>query len=46
LTARAATEQARYIRVRARSVGVCPEWHAGAGGPAWVFADEIRVNTE
>jgi hypothetical protein len=44
LTARAASERARYVRVRARSLEKCPEWHAGAGGLAWVFADEIRVN--
>jgi arylsulfatase len=33
--------QVRYIRLLARSVGRCPAWHAGAGGPAWLFADEI-----
>lgn len=34
---------ARYIRVRAKSIGLCPPWHHGAGGPAWLFADEIIV---
>jgi len=24
-------------------VGVCPEWHKGAGGKAWLFVDEIFV---
>ncbi len=33
----------RYLRVRAKSVGRCPEWHPGAGGKAWVFVDEIIV---
>jgi arylsulfatase len=33
----------RYVRVRARSVGTCPAWHAGAGGKAWLFVDEISV---
>ena len=44
LTVSAAPDRARYVRVRARSMGVCPAWHPGAGGAAWVFADEIRVN--
>ncbi len=43
LEARSASARARYIRIRARSMGVCPDWHPGAGGPAWIFADEIRI---
>lgn len=35
--------QARYVRVRAKSIGICPPWHHGAGGAAWLFADEIIV---
>jgi hypothetical protein len=35
--------KARYVRVRATSIGVCPPWHAGAGGKAWLFCDEITV---
>jgi predicted alpha-1,2-mannosidase len=35
--------RASYIRVRARSIGVCPEWHRGAGGKAWIFVDEITI---
>lgn len=34
---------ARYIRVYAQNIGSCPAWHPGAGGKAWIFADEIRV---
>lgn len=37
---------ARYVRVYAEGIRQCPEWHPGAGGPAWVFMDEIRVNPE
>jgi len=33
----------RYIRVTARNIGTCPVWHQGAGGKAWLFADEIVV---
>jgi predicted alpha-1,2-mannosidase len=35
--------KARYVRVRAKNVGVCPEWHKGAGSKAWLFVDEINV---
>ena len=35
--------EACFVRVKARSIGVCPEWHKGAGGKAWIFADEIII---
>jgi beta-galactosidase len=35
--------KARFVKVVARSVGVCPPWHPGAGGKAWTFCDEITV---
>jgi len=35
--------KARYIRVAAKNMGVCPDWHPGAGGKTWIFADEIIV---
>jgi len=35
--------EARYVRVWARNRGVCPDWHPGAGGSAWIFADEIEI---
>ncbi len=34
---------ARYVKVRTKSFLKCPAWHKGAGGPAWVFADEIVI---
>ncbi len=34
---------ARFIRVTAKSVGICPKGHAGEGGKAWLFCDEIAV---
>lgn len=37
------TRRVRYVRVRAKSIGTVPDWHFGAGGKAWVFADEIVV---
>ncbi len=33
----------RYVRVHAKNVAVCPEWHPGSGGNAWLFTDEIIV---
>lgn len=33
----------RFIRVTARNIGTCPEWHKGAGDKAWLFIDEIEV---
>lgn len=34
----------RYVRVLAGSLGTCPPWHAGAGGKAWLFSDEIIID--
>ncbi len=34
---------ARYIHVKAKSIGTCPTWHKGAGDKAWIFCDEISV---
>jgi len=33
----------RYVRLQAKNRGVCPDWHPGAGNPAWLFIDEIIV---
>ena len=35
--------QARYIKVKAHSIGNTPEWHPGAGRPANMLIDEIVV---
>jgi hypothetical protein len=35
--------KARYIRVRAENRKICPDWHKGHGGPAWIFCDEVVV---
>lgn len=37
--------KARYVKVIAQNIGKCPEWHKGAGGKAWLFADEIIIRT-
>ena len=33
----------QFIRITTESFIQCPDWHLGAGGKAWVFADEIVV---
>jgi hypothetical protein len=33
----------RFVKVVANNTGVCPSWHAGNGGKAWLFCDEITV---
>lgn len=35
--------KARYVRVRAKNRGVCPQGHEGAGEKCWLFADEIVI---
>ena len=36
-------QNARFIRIKATSIGTCPPWHPGAGGKAWIFTDEVIV---
>jgi hypothetical protein len=38
-----ASQDARFVKIRAISPGKCPPWHPGAGGKAWMFLDEIVV---
>lgn len=34
---------ARFIKVNAVNMKVCPKWHKGYPGKAWIFADEIVI---
>ena len=34
---------ARYVKMRAVNSGLCPDWHAAATEPTWLFCDEIVV---
>ena len=43
LTADFPAEATRYIKVLAKNRSVCPDGHPGAGGPSWMFCDEIMV---
>lgn len=33
----------RFIRVVARNLGICPDWHNGKGQAAYLFVDEIVI---
>ncbi len=33
----------RFVHIKAKNIGVCPPWHAGAGEDAWIFCDEILI---
>lgn len=35
--------EARFVRVTAKGLDRCPEWHQGAGKKAWLFVDEVVV---
>ncbi|UMB61046.1 sulfatase-like hydrolase/transferase [Lutibacter sp. A80] len=35
--------KARFIKVKIKGIGSCPDWHTGAGNPAWFFIDEIII---
>ena len=34
---------ARYVKMVAKNIGTCPDWHVGAGQPAWIFCDEFII---
>ncbi|MGK9477775.1 GH92 family glycosyl hydrolase [Melioribacter sp. OK-6-Me] len=36
--------EARYIKIIGKNIGLCPSWHPGSGGKAWIFVDEIDIN--
>lgn len=33
----------RFLRVKVKNIGNCPEGHPGAGGKAWLFVDEVII---
>ncbi len=35
--------ETRFIKIKAKNITL-PEWHGGAGKPAWLFVDEVIVN--
>lgn len=39
-------KRARYVRIRAVNFGKIPAWHPGSGGDAWIFMDEILIQSK
>ncbi len=37
------SRSARYVKMEAKNIGICPEWHDAAGSKAWLFIDEFSV---
>jgi alpha-L-fucosidase len=37
------TTETRFLKIVAKNTSICPDWHKGAGGKAWLFVDEIIV---
>ena len=35
---------ARFIKLKATTLGICPDWHDAAGSKAWLFMDELSIN--
>ena len=35
--------ETRYLKIYAKSMKLCPDWHRGFGNPAWIFIDELIV---
>jgi hypothetical protein len=33
----------RYVKMVAKTIGICPEGHVGAGQKAWIFCDEFVI---
>lgn len=37
------TVKTRYVKVVAKNIGFCPDWHQGKGDKSWVLVDETVV---
>ncbi|WP_439183634.1 sulfatase family protein [Carboxylicivirga taeanensis] len=35
---------ARYLKIKIKNTGTCPNWHNGKGNTCWMFIDEVTVN--
>ncbi len=36
-------QRIKYIKIIAKSIHQCPEWHPGAGQKSWLFIDEVTI---
>ncbi|MEQ8245348.1 family 20 glycosylhydrolase [Fulvivirga sp.] len=34
----------RYLKMQAKSIGKCPDWHEAVGNDSWLFIDELIIN--
>ena len=34
---------ARYVKMVAKNLGICTDWHVGTGQKAWIFCDELVI---
>jgi hypothetical protein len=37
-------KNAQFLKIKVKNTGICPYWHKGYPGKAWLFIDEIEVN--
>ncbi len=42
-SARFPPTKARFVRLLAKNLGICPPWHKQAGQPVWLYVDEVFV---
>jgi hypothetical protein len=42
-TLEVAGKSARYVKLVAKNIGHCPDWHDAAGSEAWLFIDEFVI---
>jgi predicted alpha-1,2-mannosidase len=38
-----ANQKCHYVKIIAKGLNACPEWHLGNGNKAWLFSDEIKI---
>lgn len=43
LTVESVPTEVKYIRFKAKNLGVNPDWHLSPGGKTWIFLDELII---
>jgi hypothetical protein len=43
LEAKVDFKNVQYVKLKAKNYGKLPDWHLGAGGQSWIFADELII---
>ena len=38
--------KARYISMKVKNAGPCPDWHPSKGGASWIFLDEVLIEVK